>query len=45
MPCGRGVATSPTRAIRRGDCGTTMFVYKDGGCTARYTIRFRREGA
>src|ERR687891_770115 len=32
---------SPTRAVRRGGCGTTMFVYKDDGCTARYTIRFR----
>jgi hypothetical protein len=22
-----------------------LFVYKDDGCTARYTIRFRPEGA
>ena len=29
----------------RGGRGTTMFVCKDDGCTARYTIRFRPEGA
>jgi hypothetical protein len=32
-------------AVRRGRCGTTMFVHKGGGFTARYTIRFRPEGA
>ena len=29
----------------KGGCGTTMFVYKDDGCTARYKTRFRPEGA
>ena len=29
----------------KGGCGTTMFVYKDDACTARYTTRFRPEGA
>jgi hypothetical protein len=30
---------------RKGRCGTTMFVHKGDGFTARYTIRFRPEGA
>ncbi len=29
---------------RKGRCGTTKFVYKGDGFTARYTIRFRSEG-